>query len=321
MYPPPSFQIKIITILSEAELAFSHSVLDTIFMKYYKHYAAAYILLFVLSVISAAVPINEKIPASPELFLPGIVATTEYQEFSCTISPNMKEFYFSRTGQYANTTILVSYYTDGEWTNPKPASFSNPAYRDLEPHLTPDGKRLFFDSTRPKPGSASPNNWGMWVVERIDQEAPWGNPEYFGQGMFLTTATSGNLYYTDISTYRQSRGISVRRPVNDKYSAPIPLPQQVNRNFAAHPVIAPDESFIIFDAFYPEGQGKGEFPDYYISFREGNESWSEAMNLGDTINGPLHNNCAAISPDGKILFYSYEGDIFWLNADFLQSLR
>ncbi|MBL7006000.1 MAG: PD40 domain-containing protein [Spirochaetia bacterium] len=290
-------------------------------MKNYLRYITNLILLFTLSVISATAPINKIAPAFPELFLPGIVSTSVYQEFSCTISSDMKEFYFSRTGQFSNTTILVSYYKDGYWSDPKPAHFTNPEYRDLEPHLTADGTTLFFDSTRPKPGSSSPNNWGMWVVKRPDREAPWGNPEYFGQGMFLTTAKSGNLYYTDISTYRQSKGISVRIPLNDGYSAPTPLPQEVNRNFAAHPVIAPDESFIIFDAFYPDGQGKGNFPDYYIGFREERGSWSEAVNLGDVINGPLHNNCASISPDGRILFYSYEGDIFWLSAEFLQNLR
>ncbi|NQT60332.1 MAG: hypothetical protein HQ557_15230 [Bacteroidetes bacterium] len=40
----------------------------------------------------------------------------------------------------------------------EPAPFTNPDYRDLEPHITTDGKRLFFDSIRPKPGSPSPNN-------------------------------------------------------------------------------------------------------------------------------------------------------------------
>lgn len=292
-------------------------------MKRCRKYSAVIVLLLVFPIISATDPVNKNAPtpAHPELFLPGIVSSSEYQEFSCSIRADMKEFYFSRTGQYPNTTILVSYYREGGWTDPIPASFTNSEYRDLEPHLTPDGTRLFFDSTRPKPGSTSPNNWGMWVAQRSDTEAPWGTPEYFGQGMFLTTANNGNLYYTDISTYRQSKGISVRAPTENGYSNPIPLPQEVNRNFAAHPVIAPDESFIIFDAFYPDGQGKGKNPDYYISFREKNESWSEAVNLGDIINGPLHNNCASISPDGKILFYSYEGDIFWVSAELLQEFR
>lgn len=292
-------------------------------MKTCRQYSAVIVLILVLPMISATEPVNSIAPvqAYPELFLPGIVSTPEFQEFSCTISPDMTEFYFSRTGQFANTTIMVSYFRDGGWTDPKPAAFTNPDYRDLEPHLTMDGKRLFFDSTRPKPGSSSANNWGIWITERSERGSPWETPEYFGQGMFLTTAENGNLYYTDISTYRQSKGISFRTPTEDGYSAPIPLPQEVNRNFAAHPVIAPDESFIVFDAFYPDGQGKGKTPDYYISYKENDGSWTEAVNLGDTINGPLHNNCASISPDGTTFFYTYEGDIFRLNASDLQGYR
>lgn len=279
------------------------------------------IMLFALSMLSATESVIRDAPEHPELFLPGIVSTTTYQEFSCTISPTMTEFYFSRTGQYPKTTILVSFFRDGGWTDPEPASFTNLDYRDLEPHITTDGKHLYFDSTRPKPGSISPNNWGMWVTERAGPGSPWGAPQYFGQGMFLTTAENGNLYYTDITTYRNSRGISVRTPENDGYSSSIPLPQEVNKNFAAHPVIAPDESYIIFDAFYPDGQGKGKYPDYYISFREENGEWSEAVNLGDTINGPLHNNCASISTNGMVFFYTYAGDIYWMNSDILQGYR
>ncbi|NQT60333.1 MAG: hypothetical protein HQ557_15235 [Bacteroidetes bacterium] len=52
----------------------------------------------------------------------------------------------------------------------------------------------------------------MWVTERPGSESPWEPPEYFSQGMFLTTAENGNLYYTDTSTYRQSKGISARTP-------------------------------------------------------------------------------------------------------------
>ena len=56
----------------------------------------------------------------PEIFAPGLVSTKDHKEFSCTFSPDGKEFYFSRDDH-----IMVCRLEKGRWTAPEPASFDS----------------------------------------------------------------------------------------------------------------------------------------------------------------------------------------------------
>jgi hypothetical protein len=44
--------------------------------------------------------------------------------------------------------IMVSHFRGGRWTKPEVASFSG-RWRDIDPALSPDGRRLFFAPNRP----------------------------------------------------------------------------------------------------------------------------------------------------------------------------
>jgi hypothetical protein len=255
----------------------------------------------------------------PQKFMPGIVSTDDHPEVTCTFSPDGKEFYFGRIREDGRFKIMVTHLKGDGWSQPEPVSFSANSYDDLGPHITPDGSKMFFDSNRPLTGSVKNSRTALWFVERHGDG--WGEPEYFGEGMFATVAQNGNVYFTDDLKLDENKGVVVRRLVNGNYSDAETLSDSVNRNRAAHPVIAPDESFIVFDAFYPDGQGGGQSPDYYVSFKLENGSWSEAKNLGNSINGEQNNNCAALSPGAEYLFYTYAGDIYWVSTDVIERLK
>ena len=90
--------------------------------------------------------------------------------------------------------------------------------------------------------------------------------------------------------------------------------------WAAHAFIAPDESYIVFDSDNRPG-GQGGEGDLYVVFRNPDGSWSDAFNLGDTINTPGTNFCPMVSPDGKYLFYAASRDIYWVSAEVIHRLR
>ena len=71
--------------------------------------------------------------------------------------------------------------------------------------------------------------------------------------------------------------------------------------YEAHPCIAKDERFLIFDSNRPGGYGEA---DLYICFRDQNGSWGNAINLGENINSKGWDGYASISPEGMYLFYS-----------------
>jgi len=82
----------------------------------------------------------------------------------------------------------------------------------------------------------------------------------------------------------------------------------------AHPYIAPDESYIIYDAEVSNIPDNG---DLFMSFNI-NGTWSKALSLGANINTEVSETTATVSPDGNYLFFnrgeektSEDGTIYW----------
>ncbi len=254
----------------------------------------------------------------PMAFAPGIVSTSGNFEFSIAFSPDGKELYFTRrkTSGGPNTMMVCRWEKYG-WTAPEEASFCK-GFASNEPHITPDGKKLYFGCMRPRPG-AERAEYGIWINERT--ATGWGEPRYHGPGMYVSSTRQGDLYMTDISN--AAGGGLVRYPLlpNGGYGAAQKLPGAVNEPVrAAHSFIAPDESYIVFDANSRPG-GQGGEGDLYVVFRNGDGTWSDAVNLGDTINTAGTNFCPMVSPDGKYLFYSAGRDIYWVSSEVIHRLR
>jgi glyoxylase-like metal-dependent hydrolase (beta-lactamase superfamily II) len=251
--------------------------------------------------------------STPEVFAPGVVSTQGNFEFSCTFSPDGKEFYFTRRRDAGGlNTIMVCRWTEAGWTAPEPIPNIGRIWNN-EPHITANGKKLYFGSFRPLPGETQPD-YGIWMVERTAEG--WSEPKYHGPGMFVTSTNEGTLYFTDVSPETPDQGIVRTRLVNGQYAEQEVLMGAVNSPTpAAHACIAPDESFIIFDATRPGGQG-GE-GDLYVSFKQPDGSWGEAINLGDEINTQGTNFCPSLSPDGKYLFYTAKRDIYWVSTEII----
>jgi len=97
----------------------------------------------------------------------------------------------------------------------------------------------------------------------------------------------------------------------------------------AHPFIAPDESYIMWDGERESGYGDS---DLYISYRQKDGLWGEAINLSDKINTDAEEGGARITSDGKYFFFERvvtpaigdafpDVDTFWVDAQFIEDLR
>ena len=88
----------------------------------------------------------------PKVFAPGIVSTAGNFEFSIAFSPDGKEIYFTRRKDPdgLNTMMTCRWEKDG-WTAPAEADFCK-GFASNEPHITPDGKKLYFGCRRQRPG-------------------------------------------------------------------------------------------------------------------------------------------------------------------------
>jgi tetratricopeptide (TPR) repeat protein len=235
----------------------------------------------------------------PEVFAPGIVSTRGNLEYSCSLAPDGREVYFNRGGR-----ILVSYLADSGWTAPEMPAFAR-EHGGFEVHVTPDGRNLFF-------------NRGPDICVMGREGGEWGEPAVLWPGMFVSTTLEGTVYVTDMSPEYEFGAVVRRRPLDGGYSDAEPLPEAVNAGGAAHPCVAQDEGFLVFDSWRPGGFGQA---DFYVCFREPDGSWSEARNLGEGISTPGENICATLSPDGKYLFFTANNDIYWVSAEAIERLK
>jgi len=246
---------------------------------------------------------------TPRLFAPGIISTLGHFEFACTFSPDGKEYYFTRRADKGGrNVIMVSSCLEDGWTAPDTAEFSKEGW-DHEPHISPDGKKLYFGTTRIKPGEDSPS-YGIWVLNR--SVTGWSDPEFTVDGMYASATLDGSLYVTDISGLTEG-GIIKFTMKEGAFGNPVRLGGGVNDpENGIHPFISPDEDFLLFDCYRKEGYG-GE-GDIYVAFRDDDDAWSDAYNLGEEVNGPGTDFCASLSPDGKYIFYTKNRDIYWVSS-------
>ncbi|MBN2185303.1 MAG: PD40 domain-containing protein [Candidatus Krumholzibacteriota bacterium] len=293
--------------------------------------------------------------SEPKVFAPGLISTGLFTR-DIAMTPDGKEIYFTAViGFYRITQILVTKNTGGVWTKPEVASFSgNPDYMDAEPAISPDGSKFLFLSTRPDSANGiEAGNQNIWMMDRIG--GSWGAPYTPGPPItteaaefFPSMTNDGTLYFT--RNEGRANYIFRSRIVDGIYTEPEKLPENINSTTQQYNAfISPDESYLIVPvAGHKDGLG-GD--DYFISFRNKDDIWSELINMGDKVNTPGgREHSPYVSPDGKYFFFMSErmkkafehpeggmtrdlmlrmsgepgggtAGIYWVDASFIEELR
>ncbi len=241
-----------------------------------------------------------------EMFAPGRVSTG-LEESIITFTPDGLECYWSLSLAEFET-ILTRRWENGAWTKPEVAPFAG-KYYDGWPALRPDGRRLFFHSTRPRAGGgAAPTPaYNIWYMDRVGRG--WGEPVFVegpvNEGDIATCPSvtrDGTIYFSK-RLPGDTEKLCRSRLVDGRYGPVEVLPDVINPgkdNF--HGVIAPDESLMV-RSLYGRKDAVGAGWNYYVSFRGPDDRWSEWVNLGPAVN-TLHSTVGcSFSPDGKYFFF------------------
>jgi len=261
----------------------------------------------------------------PEIFLPGIVTTELNEHGAPTFSPDLSEMYWSpQYKEIRGGRILFMKITDSQWHAPKTAPFSE-EFKNQNPFLSFDGKRLFFKSFRPIDADVYKNG-AFWICERTPEG--WSFPKPLGasvnsgsMGQQITESKNRNLFYaSDRPTGKGHWDIYKVRYINGSYTEPENLGDAINTEFYdGSPYIAPDESYLIFSSLSRPDEYGGS--DLYISFRNADDTWINAENMGGVINTKEHECFPIITPDGRYLFFVRNGDIYWVDAKIIEELK
>jgi hypothetical protein len=243
---------------------------------------------------------------TPEVFAPGIISTKGW-EYGVVFAPGMKEIYFIREVD-ADTNPKEEFVVFEKINNRWHERVISP--RRGTPTLSPDGKIMYF---------------GGVYKERTD--TGWSDSKKLGSDfeeipIMRVTVSANGTYVLDEAADKSVLRYS--RLVDGVREAPKPLPEQINTGeFNAHPFIAPDESYIIWDG---QRNSAVRNADLFISFRQSDGTWGEAIKMGDSINTSASEFAAFVTPDGKYLFFNRDmgpdnTDTFWVDARIIDNLR
>jgi len=267
---------------------------------------------------------------TPVVFAPTIISVDSTVEHgSPAFSPDGNEVFWQSNLRHEGKETEIFLYTmrrfEGKWTAPEVSPYGG------MPAFSPDGKKLFFlpfDTEKEK---------GLYMIKKRGEN--WGKPEglnliaRYPELKYLygpSVTNNGTLYFFahaeglgSLNDY----GIYRSQLINGEYAKPELLPPSVNAGDSVlnwTPFIAPDESFLLFSS--SRTTSETDFGDIYVCFRRSDGSWTEAINLGATINSGRQERFPAISPDGKYLFFTRwvvpgNEDVMWVSASIIDRLK
>jgi Tol biopolymer transport system component len=228
---------------------------------------------------------------TPEMFAPGLVSTG-HGEIKAVFTPDGKELLYQLWGA-PFPVILTMKEVDGSWTKPRVASFSGRIIEGF--NISPDGKRIVLTSHEPLDDNEKPLEAGrVRFIEKTDDG--WGEHQPLDPSIrgYPAIAASGNLYLA-------TGDIWMSEWRDGDYGMMKKLGSSINTEefYEEDLFIAPDESYLLFCR---RDDGFGAW-DIFISFRNDDGSWTEAQNMGETINTSATEVYPFVSADGKYLFF------------------
>ncbi|MBI9055928.1 MAG: PD40 domain-containing protein [Bacteroidales bacterium] len=268
----------------------------------------------------------------PVTFAPGIVSTdTTIEHGTPTFSPNGNEVFwqsnYRQSGKETEIFGMTMQHDGDTWNAPKVSPYNS------GPVFSPDGKRLYFLPFGEENGEKN----GPYYVEKKNNI--WSEPvcmdllAQFPEIKYAynySVTQNGTFYFlghaeglgsmNDFGIYRMELN-------NGEYSKPELLPSSINLGKGIMnwtPFIAPDESYLLFSSnrLSPDN----DIGDIYVCFRKSDGSWTEAINLGTSINSGKQERFPSVSPDGKYLFFTRwvargNEDVMWVSAEIISELK
>lgn len=261
----------------------------------------------------------------PKLFAPNFISTEE-SEFGAVFNLAGDEFYFA-VDVNGKSEIRYSRMIDNQWTQPE-IILSHEIYGYNDPFLSNDENRLYFISKRALDGVGELKDYDIWYAQKTEEG--WSEPINVGTNInskgneyYISFTNEGTMYFSsNVNSDEENKSnydIYYSKFIEGEFQEAMPLPKTINtEDYEADVFIAPDESYIIFCSTREDSFGRG---DLYISFKNTEDNWTEAVNMGDKINTQYYEYCPFVSKDGKYLFYTSNQDIYWVSTEIINQLK
>ena len=272
--------------------------------------------------------LNQKLPGLVStLFAPNLISSKSHYDYGSTLSKDGTEFYYAVIID-GKPQIRWSRFAGNAWTAPQIVIASN-SYEYNDPFLSADEKLLYFISDQAQDRKGEKKDFDIWYLER--QKDGWSETPINAGPAINTKKNEYYMSFTEADTmYFSSNGNTDQTTDHNydillsRFSAGVFEPSEklidaINtEHYEADVFVSPDEQYLIFCSERPGGLGKG---DLYISFKDNNGKWQKAKNMGNLVNTEGYEFCPFVTGDGNNLFFYRDGDIFWISAAVVESLK
>lgn len=269
----------------------------------------------------------------------GSVINTKLREAEPSFTADGKTMYFNcqvRPGPTGNdicVSRLIGTLENGRWTTPEivaPGVISLKETMDVEPVISPDGRKLYFMSIDRPGGYGGADVWysenvgGVWQAPK-NLGPPFNGPFqdhclFFsadGNEAFWTSTRPGGFGGNDIWTSRKVDGV---------WQPAVNLGPNVNSPYSDHHALpSPDGKSLYVTSGRPGGVG-GE--DIYVTTRDHTGAWGPLVNLGPLVNTDKDDRCPTPTPDSRIFMFDSERpgghgskDLWWVYYDQIKHIR
>lgn len=271
--------------------------------------------------------LNQQPPGTtPQIFAPEIISKQNGKEYGSVFAKDAKEFYYAVV-ENGKAEIRFTQLENNKWTEAV-TLIGDDKFEYNDPFLSPDEKRLFFISDRPIDGKGDKKDIDIWYVDR--KTKGWSEPINAGREInsdkneyYISFTKNGTMYFASNGATgesdRKNFDIYYSEFADGRFQHKKKLNDAINTaHYEADVFIDPDEKYIIFCSERPGGYGRG---DLFISFKDDNGTWQQARNMGNVINTQSYEFCPFVTGDGKYLFYTSNMDIYWVDAEIIETFR
>lgn len=237
---------------------------------------------------------DRPLPFKPELTPKGMLI------HGGSFSPDLKTYLFTLSDtQYQRFDVWMIEQTDGKWSEPKRAFF-NSEFSEHGARYAPDGKALYFSSTRPTGKEGFAETWHIWRSEK--QQSGWSEPSLVDipnlrdkSVSHPSITESGTLYFHVSQPDYSEMTLYMAQEHDGKFREAQKLAITQN-GLNCTPFVSADGQTLIYAAI-------GNQLDLMLSRKTADGVWGKPMILDKQINTNGQGN-PYLTPDGKYLFYA-----------------
>ncbi len=214
--------------------------------------------------------------------------------------------------------IFARKWENGQFSTPALVNFSR-EWSDYHPVLSPDGQRMYFNSTRPIPGETGENRQvHLWYVEK--QGEHWSEAKYLSvlnlkgyHSSYPSVAADGSLYFnSDRPGGQGGMDIWLSKSKNGVFQKPEAVAALNSKQVENDLCIDPQGRFFIFNRYIPETNAI----DLWVSLKK-DDSWQSPVLLKSINQDSVWELTPYISPDGEHFLCEINGVIHIWEMDMI----